>query len=104
MMAKRFNYIPWLIGGAALWFLFRKPGTIQGINGNNDLTYSQLDWVLTNKEYRKLSLKDKKEYKKKYREAIGEAQVMLNYAKEFSPNKIGYRQYILTFLINNEPI
>lgn len=33
MMAKRFNYLPWLIGGAAIWFLFRKPGTIQGIGG-----------------------------------------------------------------------
>lgn len=30
-MAKKLNYIPWLIGGAAAWFLFRKPGTIQGI-------------------------------------------------------------------------
>lgn len=32
-MAKKFNYIPWLIGGAAAWFLLRKPGTIQGIGG-----------------------------------------------------------------------
>lgn len=38
-MAKRFNYIPWLIGGAALYFLFRKPGTIQGI-GNISSAYN----------------------------------------------------------------
>lgn len=103
-MAKKFNYIPWLIGGAAAWFLLRKPGTIQGIGDNGNNPYSQLDWVLTYKEYKKLPLKDKKEYKKKYREAIGEAQVMLNYAKEFSPHKIEYRQDILKFLLNNEPI
>ena len=32
-MAKKFNYIPWLVGGAAAWFLLRKPGAIQGIGG-----------------------------------------------------------------------
>jgi len=103
-MAKKTNYLPWIIGGAAAWFLLLKQKTIQGINGNGNLIYSQYEWVLTNKEYRKLSLKDKKEYKKKYREAIGEAQVMLNYAKDFSPHKIEYRQDILSFLINNEPL
>jgi len=32
-MAKKNNYLPWIIGGAAAWFLLRKPTTIQGIGG-----------------------------------------------------------------------
>jgi len=34
-MAKKFNYIPWLIGGAAFWFLLRKPKTVGGIGELN---------------------------------------------------------------------
>lgn len=30
-MAKKFNYLPWLIGGAAVWFIFRKPKSVNGI-------------------------------------------------------------------------
>ena len=32
-MAKKTNYLPWIIGGAAALFLLRKPGSIQGIGG-----------------------------------------------------------------------
>jgi len=37
-MAKKFNYIPWIIGGAAAWFLLRKPTTIQGIGAIQKIT------------------------------------------------------------------
>ena len=30
-MAKKFNYLPWIIGGAAAWYLLIKPKSIKGI-------------------------------------------------------------------------
>jgi len=30
-MAKKTNYLPWIIGGAAIWFLFRKNKSVNGI-------------------------------------------------------------------------
>jgi len=36
-MAKKTNYLPWIIGGAAAWFLLRKTNPIQGIGGTGKI-------------------------------------------------------------------
>ncbi len=41
---------------------------------------------------------------KEYQNQINEARQKLNYAKCFTPHKVGYYQSILLGLINNAPV
>ncbi len=63
-----------------------------------------IDNVLTAREYKALSYKDKKAYCKDYQTLLNEYRVRVIYAIDFTPHKECYYLNIVTMLLNNAPL